>query len=119
MKPYSLDLRQKILDAYDHKRGSQRTVAALFGVSCAFLEQLLRRRRTIGEIAPRPHAGGRQPCYDPTALAMELCLSKVKTALRAAKARTRIALDATLQQVMKTVTAIDSQNWFRHCGYAL
>jgi transposase len=70
MKPYSLDLRQKILYAYDHKLGSQRTVAALFGVSRAFLEQLLRRRRTTGEIAPRPHAGGRQPRCDPAALAL-------------------------------------------------
>lgn len=70
MKPYSLDLRQKILDAYDHKRGSQRAVAALFGVSRAFLEQLLRRRRTTGDIAPRPHAGGRQPRCDAAALAL-------------------------------------------------
>lgn len=70
MKPYTLDLRRKILDAYDHKRGSQRALAALFGVSRAFLEQLLRRRRTTGEIAPRPHAGGRQPRCDAAALAL-------------------------------------------------
>src|ERR671923_176125 len=70
MKPYSLDLRQKILHAYDQKLGSQRAVAALFGVSHAFFEQLLRRRRTTGEIAPRPHAGGRRPRCDPAALAV-------------------------------------------------
>jgi transposase len=69
MKPYTLDLRRKILDAYDHKRGSQRALAALFGVSRAFLDQLLRRRRTTGEIAPRPHAGGRQPRCDAATLA--------------------------------------------------
>ena len=70
MKPYSLDLRQKILRAYDHKLGSQRALAARFGVSHACLEQLLRRRRTTGEMAPRPHAGGRQPRCDPAALAV-------------------------------------------------
>ena len=70
MKAYSLDLRHKILDAYDHKRGSQRAVAALFGVSRAFLEQWLRRRRTTGDIAPRPHAGGRQPRCDAAGLAV-------------------------------------------------
>ena len=59
------------------------------------------------------------PPYPPDLSPMERCLSQVKTALRAAKARTRMALDATLQQGMKTVTAIDAQNWFRHCGYAL
>jgi transposase len=69
MKPYSLDLRQKILHAHDHKLGSQRALATLFGVSHAFLEQL-RRRRTTGEMAPRPHAGGRRPRCDPAALAL-------------------------------------------------
>ena len=68
MKPYSLDLRQKILRAYDQHLGSQRALATLFGVSHAFLEPWLRRRRTTGEIAPRPHAGGRRPCCDPAAL---------------------------------------------------
>ena len=70
MKPYSLDLRQKILRAYDRRLGSQRALAALFGVSQAFLEKLLHRRRTTGQIAPRPHAGGRQPRCDAAALAL-------------------------------------------------
>jgi transposase len=64
MKAYSLDLREKLLRAYDERRGSQRALAALFGVSRAFVENLLRRRRTTGTIAPRPHAGGRQPSCD-------------------------------------------------------
>jgi transposase len=64
MKPYSLDLREKILRAYDEHRGSQRALAALFGVSRACVENLLRRRRTMRTIAPRPHAGGRQPSCD-------------------------------------------------------
>src|SRR5262245_14622833 len=68
MKPYSLDLRQKILRACDQKLGSQRALAALFGVSRAFVEKLLQRRRTTGEIAPRPHAGGRQPRCDHAAM---------------------------------------------------
>jgi transposase len=70
MKAYSLDLRQKILQAYDHGRGSQRALAALFGVSRGFVEQLMRRRHTTGEIAPRPHAGGRQPHCDSPTLAL-------------------------------------------------
>ena len=42
MKAYSLDLRQKILRAYDQPLGSQRALAALFGVSQSFVEKLLR-----------------------------------------------------------------------------
>jgi transposase len=70
MKPYSLDLREKLLRAYDEHRGSQRTLAALFGVSRAFVEKLVQQRRSTGQIAPRPHAGGRQPSCDPAALAV-------------------------------------------------
>jgi transposase len=59
------------------------------------------------------------PPYSPDLSPMELCLSKLKTALRAAKARTREALDTAVQKAMETVTASDARNWFRHCGYAL
>jgi transposase len=69
MKAYSLDLRQKILRACDQGLGSQRALAALFGVSLSFVEKLLRRRRTTGDITPRPHAGGRRAHGDTAALA--------------------------------------------------
>ncbi len=70
MKTYSLDLRQKILRAYDQRLGSPRALAALFGVSQSFVEKLLRRRRTTGDIAPRPHTGGRRALCDEAALAV-------------------------------------------------
>ena len=69
MRAYSLDLREKILRACDQQRGSQRAIAALFGVSQSFVEKLLRRCRTSGDIAPRPHAGGRRALCDEAALA--------------------------------------------------
>ena len=58
---YSLDLREKIVRAYDQGVGSQRAIAELFGVSRSFVEKLLARRRATGKIAPLPHGGGRQP----------------------------------------------------------
>jgi transposase len=69
MKAYSIDLRQKILRACDQRLGSQRAIAALFGVSPSFVEKLLRRRLATGDISPRPHAGGRRAICDATALA--------------------------------------------------
>jgi transposase len=59
------------------------------------------------------------PPYSPDLSPMELCVSKLKTALRAAKARTREALETAMRQALETVTAADAQNWFKHCGYAL
>lgn len=58
---YSLDLRQKIVRAYDEGVGSQRAIAELFGVSRSFVEKLLARRRTTGDIDSLPHGGGRRP----------------------------------------------------------
>lgn len=58
---YSTDLREKITRAYDDGLGSQRALAELFGVSRSFVEKLLHRRRTTGEIAALPHGGGRRP----------------------------------------------------------
>jgi transposase len=57
---YSTDLREKITRAYDDGLGSQRAIAELFGVSRSFVEKLLHRRRTTGEIRALPHGGGRK-----------------------------------------------------------
>lgn len=70
MRAYSLDLRQNILRACAQRFGSQRAVAALFGVSQSCVEKCLRRRRHAGDIAPRPQAGGRQARGDAAALAL-------------------------------------------------
>jgi transposase len=61
MAAYSIDLRQKILRAWERHLGSQRTIADIFGVSLAFVEKVLRQHRTTGDIAPKPHAGGQKP----------------------------------------------------------
>ena len=56
MKPYSKDLRLKVLEALD--RGMpRREVAQIFGVSMPTIKRWLKRRRETGEIAPRPSPG--------------------------------------------------------------
>ena len=58
------------------------------------------------------------PPYSPDYSPIEPCWSKLKTCLRAIKARTREALDSALAQAIETVTASDAKGWFTHCGYA-
>ncbi|WP_349282299.1 IS630 family transposase [Polaromonas hydrogenivorans] len=58
------------------------------------------------------------PPYSPDYSPIEPCWSKLKTCLRAIKARTREALDEALAHVIETVTAADAKGWFTHCGYA-
>jgi transposase len=59
------------------------------------------------------------PPYSPDLNPIEQCWSKIKTFLRAAKARTREALDAALRRALATVTAADARAWFAHSGYVL
>jgi transposase len=61
MAAYAIDLRQKILRAWERHLGSQRSIADIFGVSLAFVENVLRQYRATGDIVPKPHAGGQKP----------------------------------------------------------
>ena len=57
--------------------------------------------------------------YSPDFSPIEQCWSKIKTALRAAKARTREELEKALAQAIKLITRVDIRGWFKHCGYSL
>jgi transposase len=59
------------------------------------------------------------PPYSPDFNPIELCWSKVKTALRAAKARTFDALVKAAAEALHSIALTDIQEWFAHCGYAL
>jgi transposase len=61
MKPYSNDLRRKIVAAYENNDYSQSQVAQLFGVSPATVRNLVRRKRETGTTDALPHAGGKSP----------------------------------------------------------
>lgn len=60
MKAYSIDLRQKIIDAYYSQPISQRQLALQFGIALSFLQKLLKQYRQTGDVAPKPHGGGGQ-----------------------------------------------------------
>jgi transposase len=57
------------------------------------------------------------PPYSPDLNPIELCWSKIKTALRTAKARTFEALLSALDDAFGSVTKADATAWFAHCGY--
>jgi putative transposase len=60
MKAYSIDLRRKIIDAYNAQEGSYRQLAQRFRVSFSFVQTLLKRYKDTGRVEPLPHSGGRQ-----------------------------------------------------------
>ena len=64
MKPYSADLRQRIVGAYEALEGSVRELAKRFRVDPATVQNYLNLKRETGSVAPRPHGGGPEPKLD-------------------------------------------------------
>jgi transposase len=90
MKPISLDLRQRVLDAVDEKKMTRLEIAQVFKVCTAFVRRLVQRRREGHPIAPKPHAGGPKP------ILQEPQLQKLREAVTQKK-------DATLAELKKSL----------------
>jgi transposase len=63
MKPYSPDLRDRIIQALEARTETQRAIAERFCGSGSFVEKLWQRWRQSGSSAAKPHAGGRQSAF--------------------------------------------------------
>jgi transposase len=61
VKPYSQDLRERVVRACDEGRLTRQAIADLFDVSTAWIRRLLQRRRETGSFAAKPPAGGPKP----------------------------------------------------------
>src|SRR5262249_17485327 len=65
MRPYSQDLRQRIVDTVQRGEGTIRQIAERFLVSVAFVTRLLQLHRSSGSVEPRPHGGGNPAALTP------------------------------------------------------
>jgi transposase len=59
------------------------------------------------------------PPYSPDLNPIEKMWSKIKEALRAAKARTQRQLGREIARALRSVTATDAAGWFASCGYTI
>ena len=59
------------------------------------------------------------PPYSPDFSPIEEAFSKLKTLLRKAKARTRVALLEAIGRALSAITPQDAVGYFGHCGYPL
>jgi transposase len=64
MKPYSNDLRRRIVSAYETGDYSQDEIAELFGVCQKTVSNCVRRKDETGSPDRLPRGGGRQPQLD-------------------------------------------------------
>ena len=61
MKPYSKNLRQRIINTYLEGQESIRQIAQRFQVSKSFVQKLLKQYRETGTVSPKAPRGGKQP----------------------------------------------------------
>jgi transposase len=59
------------------------------------------------------------PAYSPDLNPKEECISKIKAALRTAKAPTILLLQRALKRAIESVTCQDIRGWFEHAGYSV
>jgi len=61
MRTLSLDLRERIVAAYDRGDGTRLQIAQRYDVSESMVKKLLKQRVKTGDIAARHHNSGRKP----------------------------------------------------------
>jgi transposase len=94
-----MDLRERILGAYDNKEGTRDEIASRFRVSLGLVKKLLQQRRHTGEIAPRHHRSGRKPRILPAHDQRMRTLLGRKPDMTLQELRSAMALDCTVQAI--------------------
>jgi transposase len=61
MSPLSLDLRHRIIRAWQTEKADVAELAERFAVGTATVKRLIRRFRETGSVDPLPHGGGQRP----------------------------------------------------------
>jgi transposase len=99
MATISMDLRQRILKAYDRGDTTREQVASRFEVSVGMVKKLIQQRRHAGDIAPRHHRSGRKPIIvDSHRRDLRLLLVK-QPDLTLEEIRARLGLECTIQAI--------------------
>jgi transposase len=65
MRPFSQDLRQRIVETVTRGDGTINQIAERFLVSVSFVTRLLQLYRSTGSVEPKPHGGGNPPVLTP------------------------------------------------------
>lgn len=94
-----MDLRERILGAYDAGDATREMVAGRFRVSLGMVKKLIQQRRRLGEIGPQHHRAGRKPRILPAHREQLRLNLKVKPDLTLAELRTATSLDCTLPAI--------------------
>ena len=107
MKTISLDLRERIVAAYDAGEVTRAQVGRRFQVSEGMVKKLLQQRRRRGEIGPQHYRSGRKPRLLPLHGQRLRRLLTDKPDLTLAEMRSALDLRCTLPAIHYVLAAMD------------
>ena len=118
MRTLSVDLRERILHAYDHGEGTREDVASRFRVSLGMVKKLLQQRRRTGDIAPRHRFAGRKPLIVAAHRNHLRSLLAKKSDLTLKELRAALELKCSLQAINVVLAKLDLTYKKRHSAPA-
>jgi transposase len=118
MRTTSLDLRERILAAYDNHEGTRAEMADRFRVSLGLVKKLLQQRRQTGEIAPRHRFSGRKPVIEPAHRGQLRNLLARRNDLTLKELRAATGLKCSLQAINVVLGKMDLTYKKRHSAPA-
>jgi transposase len=95
-KPISLDLRERIVAAYEAEEGTRQEVAKRFRVSLGLVKKLLAQKSRTGDLRPRYRYCGRKAKLEPAHGERMKQLVAKEPDLTLEEIKQRLALDCTI-----------------------
>ena len=101
MRPFSIDLRVRIVAAVERGEYSLKELADLFSVDPSTIVRLLQRFRSTGSVQPKAHGGGARPKLDAAAVARLLELVRQQPDATLAELRSRLGVACSIMTIFR------------------
>lgn len=118
VKTLSLDLRERILAAYDGAEGTREEIGQRFRVSLGMVKKLLAQRKRTGQIGSRHHLSGRKPKIVATHHREMRSLLDSKPDLTLKELRAALKLECSLPAIHYALDALGLTYKKRRCAPA-
>jgi transposase len=118
MKTMSLDLRERIVAAYDAGKTTRQSVAERFRVSLGMVKKLLWQRKRTGDLRARHRFSGRKPMIVEAHRQRMRELLGRRPDMTLAELRSALGLNCTLPAIHYALVRMNLTYKKRHCAPA-
>jgi transposase len=116
-KAYSIDLREKVIQAVDDKKYTIQEIAELFKVSNRWIYKLIYQRQDTGSIAPLGHGGGRESKFQGESLKKLKKLVNSQPDITLQEILDQTGVDASIMAVHRALKKIGFRRKKNHSGH--